>query len=117
MRQISIALLLLAASLTAQGKDKDREWKDAVFVGTVSGSGGAAAMPIGGMIVAVPLTRTFYIVKMDHVTYSLRTSSRPNLTVNGKIKFALDGHNAHILDEDNKDRKFSIVEKVADKTD
>jgi len=113
MRQISIAVLLLASSLTALGKDWD--WKDAVFVGTVSANGGAAAMPIGGMIVAVPLTRTFYIVKMDHVTYSLRTSSRPNLTVNGKIKFALDGHNAHILDEDNKDRKFSIVEKVADK--
>jgi hypothetical protein len=77
MRQLSkVAVLLLTLSLAVLSKDLD--WKDAVFLGTVSGNGGEAAMPIGGMMVSVPLTRTFDIVKMDNVTYSLRTSSRPD---------------------------------------
>lgn len=116
MRHISIAVLLLASSLTALGKD--REWKDAVFLGVVSGNSGAAAMPIGTMTVAVPLTSRFYVVKSENITYYLRTSYTghwPNLTVNRNCKFAVEGRNAHVLDEDNKDRKFSIVEKVADK--
>lgn len=115
MRQAMMTVLLFS-SLCAVAKD--REWKDAMFLGISSVNAGTIAVPVGTSAVAAPLTRRFYIVKMEHVTYYLQTSYTgrwPNLTVNAPVKFSVDGRTAHLLDEDNKDRKFSIVEKVADK--
>jgi hypothetical protein len=40
-------------------------------------------------------------------------SRTPNVTLNGKTKVAIDGHNAHILDDDGRDVKVPIYEKIA----
>lgn len=114
MRYAFAALLLASLICTA----KDREWEDAVFLGISSGSRGVVAMPVGNMVYAAPVSGRTYIVKMGNITYYLATSYTgkwPNLTVNNHVKFCADGRIAHLLDEDGKDRKFSIVEKVADK--
>lgn len=44
-------------------------------------------------------------------------SRSPNVTVNGKTKISIDGRNAHILDDDGKDVKLPIVEKIARPTE
>lgn len=111
-----VAVLLLAASTLAIAKD--RHWQDAVFLGMRSSTSGAAAMPVGAMIVAVPLGGRTYWFKSEGITYVLATDYTghwPNLTVNGHAKLAVEGRKAHVLDEDNKDRKFSIIEKIAEK--
>lgn len=97
---------------------KDRNWQDAIYLGMTSSNSGAAAMPIGTMMVAVPLSSRTYWFKSEGITYALATNYTghwPNLTVNGHTKIAIEGRKAHVLDEDNKDRKFAIVEKFAPK--
>lgn len=45
-----------------------------------------------------------------------RLSGRiPNLTVNGHTKIAIEGRRVHVLDDDGKDWKLTIVAKVAPK--
>jgi hypothetical protein len=39
----------------------------------------------------------------------------PNLTVNGHTKFAAEGRNVYIFDDDGKQWKLHIVEKIAPK--
>jgi hypothetical protein len=76
-------------------------------------------VPVGNILVTGDVgSGRWYLVKCDGITYWLRTNytgHSPNLTVNGHTKLAIEGRHAHILDEDNKDRKFDIVQKVADK--
>lgn len=110
----TLVLAVLCVSSFSVGKDRD--WKDAIFLGMSSSQSGAAAMPVGTSVIAFPLGVRLYWFECEGIRYGLKTSYTghwPNLTVNGHTKFALDGHNAHVFDEDNKDRKFSIVEKIA----
>jgi hypothetical protein len=114
MRKLVWLLFLLTTFAAA----KDRVWKDAVFLGITSDAAGAAAMPIGSIVVAVPLSGRIYWFKSNGITYALATNYTghwPNLTVNGHAKIAVESRTAHVLDEDNKDRKFSILEKIAPK--
>lgn len=112
-----VAFVLLAGSLALA---KDRQWQDAIFMGIGTSNAGAAAMPIGTAMVAVPLNRRTYWFKSNGITYAVATNYTghwPNLTVNAHVKFAAEGHTVHVLDEDKKDRKFSIIEKIAEKKD
>jgi hypothetical protein len=94
-----------------------RQWKEANVVKISSDSGGAAAAPIGGMVVAVPITKSFYWIETDETTYVLGPAITKrqllNVTLYGKTKIAVDGTNAHILDDEGKDRKIRIAEKIA----
>jgi hypothetical protein len=113
-----ILLFVLLCSVASLAKD--RAWKDAVFLGIGSSNSGAAAVPVGTSVVAFPLIARTYWFKCEGLTYALATphlSTRrgPTLTVNGQAKFAVDGHIAHVLDEEGKDWKFNIVEKIANK--
>ena len=111
-----LVLLFLALSLCAGAKD--RNWKDAIFLGISSSTSGVAAMPVGTMTVGIPLGKRIYWVKSEGIVYALETNYTgrwPNLTVNGHTKIAVEGRTVRLLDEDGKDRKFSVVEKIAPK--
>ena len=114
MRKMALIITVLAASVALAGP---RQWKDAKVVKITSESGGAAAAPIGGMMVAVPITKTFYWVETEDVIYILGPAITKhqllNVTLYGKTKIAIDGQNAHIMDDAGKDRKIRIAEKVA----
>lgn len=109
-----LAVCLLLISLASA---KDRNWQDAIFLGITTSSEGAAAMPIGTMVMAIPLTGRTYWLKSGGLIYAVANSYTkwPNLTVNGHTKIAVEGRKLHILDEDGKDRKFTIIEKIAPK--
>jgi hypothetical protein len=114
MKRSVLLIVLLSASVALAGP---RQWKDAKVAKISSESGGAAAAPIGGMVVAVPITKTFYWIETEDTTYILGPAITKrqflNLTLYGKTKIAIDGTNAHILDDEGKDRKIRIAEKVA----
>lgn len=114
MRIAAILFALLSASAALANT---RQWKEAKVVKISSESGGAAAAPIGGMVVAVPITKTFYWIETDETTYILGPAITKhqllNVTLYGKTKIAIDGTNAHILDDEGKDRKIRIAEKIA----
>jgi hypothetical protein len=120
MRSLALVILMLCATATALA-DK-REWKDATVakITAETSNGGAAVVPIGGILVGVPIThsRVFYYFETEDMTYILAwlDKKRPlNVTLHGKTKIALDknGRDAHILDDTGKDVKLPISMKVA----
>ena len=118
MKRILCLLVLIASGLPLSAQD--RTWQDAVFLGTNSSQVGAAAMPIGTMVVAVPLSSQHYWFRANGLVYCLYFPSRlsgrvPNLTVNGQPKISIEGRRVHVLDDDAKDWKLTIVGKVAPK--
>lgn len=114
MKRVALILAILCATVALAN---DRQWKDAKVANITSQSGGAVAAPIGTMIVGVPITKTFYWIETNDTTYVLGPAITRrqllNVTLYGKTKIVLDGHNAHILDDDGKDKKIPIAQKIA----
>ena len=114
MRTATLIFVVLCVSAALAS---NRQWKDAKVINITSENGGAVAAPIGTMIVGVPITKTFYWIQTDDITYVLGPAITRrqllNVTLYGKTKIALDGRSAHVLDDDGKDRKLPISQKVA----
>jgi hypothetical protein len=110
-------LMFVILCCTSVALANNRPWKDAKVVNITSQTGGNVAAPIGTMMVGVPITKTFYWIQTDDTTYVLGPAITKrqllNVTLYGKTKIALDGHTAHILDDEGKDRKMPIAEKIA----
>jgi hypothetical protein len=128
MRCLALVLVLLSASVALAN---NRQWKEAKVAriassvednGAVVGTVGTTA--IGGRIQS---TATYYWLETDDITYIVAVTYTPirarfaqpngghplNVTLNAKTKIAIDGTNAHILDDAGKDVKVPIVEKIA----
>lgn len=119
-RTAFIALFLALAPAAVRGKN--RNWQEAKVIKITSGRGGAVAAPVGTMIFAVPITRTYYWIETKDLIYVLgpAISKRQQLdvTLYGKTKIAVEGRDAHVLDDEGKDRKMHIAQKIArDKSD
>jgi hypothetical protein len=113
----SSAFLIFAVLFASVAPANNRQWKDAKVVKITSENGGALVAPIGTMTVGVPITKVFYWIQTDDTTYILGPAFTKrqslNVTLYGKTKIALDGRNAHILDDEGKDVKLPISEKIA----
>lgn len=76
---------------------------------------GAAAMPVGTMLVAVPLRRRTNVVVIETTKADVTLSELGNgkhvivLPVNGTVQFYRDGEKVIILDSKGKKHKFAIV--------
>src|SRR5580704_2601040 len=116
MRRI-VLILFFALGLPFAVAANNRIWKDANVTKISSEAGGAVAAPVGGMIVGVPITKTYYWIATDDTVYVLGPAITKrqllNVTLYGKTKIAVDGRNAHVIDDDGKDKKIQIVEKIA----
>jgi hypothetical protein len=114
MRTVALTVALLCASTVLAAP---RVWKDAKVANIGSQSGGNAVIPVNGMLFGVPITKTFYWIETDDTTYVLGPAITKrqllNVTLYGKTKIAVEGHNAHILDDDGKDKKMPIAQKIA----
>jgi hypothetical protein len=124
------AVMVIVASAASA---KNRDWMDAVVSDARTGSAGAVGMTTGtatstgatstGMAttVAVPVDQTYYWIATKDIIYVVSCFPRaisngwrcPNVTVHGHTRISIDGRNAHILDDDGKDRKVPIVQKIA----
>jgi hypothetical protein len=120
MKPLLVALVLL--SIPSFLAAKERNWQDATVIAFRSGDAGSASIPVGTATVTVPINQTAYWIKAGNMTYVISCYPRarangwrcPNLTVNGHTKIAIEGRDAHILDDDAKDRKVPIIAKIAD---
>lgn len=114
MKRAALIFFLLFTSVSLANT---REWKDAKVLKITSEAGGAVAGPIGGTMVAVPITKTWYYIATEDTVYVLGPAITKrqvlNVTLYGKAKIAIDGKNAHVLDDEGKDRKMPIAEKIA----
>lgn len=115
-----LAVLLLAPVATA----KPRQWQEAKVLKMTTDQAGtqAVVLPVGGGLygASVPISRAFYWIRADKITYVIPNYSNGwliqrwlVLTIGGTVKISADGNNLHILDDDGKDRTVRIVMKVA----
>ncbi len=124
MRSAALILAILCTSaalvpaVLAKDKDKDKshQWKDAKVIDITSDLGGPVVVPVAALV-GVPVTKTFYWIQTSDTIYVLgpvlTRSQLLNVTLHEPTRIAIDGNNAHILDDYGKDRKLPIVEKVA----
>jgi hypothetical protein len=109
----------VAFSTVALAKDrpvKDHPWKDAKVIDITTEKGGAVVVPVAALLASSPMIRTFYWIQTEDTIYVLGpviTRSRLlNVTLHGPTKVAVDGNSAHILDDDGRDKKIAIAEKI-----
>jgi len=61
-------------------------------------------------------TRDTFIIETDSYTYMaseiVRGTKPANVTINGPVKFAIDGTTMYLLDDGGKEHKADIVKKV-----
>jgi hypothetical protein len=130
MKALALALVLLVPSTILA---KPREWKNATVAAITIGTAdaGAAVVPVGTMWLGVRITANCigYRIETEDMIYILEycynpivqhpwpgqhsRKRAPDLTAYGQTKIAIDGHDAHILDDSGKDVEVPIVEKVA----
>jgi hypothetical protein len=78
-------------------------------------SQGAAVLPVGGMLVGVPITRRSDMVVLETASYRFTLSELIGrygaviLPVNGTVEFYQDGKWFIVLDSSKKKHKFSLV--------
>ncbi|MGD0508543.1 MAG: hypothetical protein ABSA27_12145 [Terriglobales bacterium] len=121
MRRAALILAILCTSAAlapaalAKDKDKGYQWKDAKVIDITSDRGGAVVVPVAALV-GVPVTKTFYWIQTNDTIYVLgpvlTKSQLLNVTLHEPTKIAIDGSNAHILDDYGKDRKLPIAEKI-----
>jgi len=120
MKTIALVAVILCTSCAALADN--RQWQDATVgkITTETTNGGTAIVPVGGVLVSVPIThsRVFYYIETEDTSYVLAWLNKKymlNVTLHGKTKIALDknGREAHILDDAGKDVKLPISMKVA----
>jgi hypothetical protein len=105
---------LLAFQL--QGQQETRDWEIGTLTDVKSQDGGTATLPVAGATVVVPIYKWAYTVETETMIYVfVRRSPKPlNLTINGKIAFALDkSQKAYLIDGDDRQFHVSVVRKVA----
>ena len=122
--KILLSVLCLCALVYA--KDKPRDWKTGTLlevsmekhsrlVGSTHGSNGT----INGSIHERRDDSTYYHIDAGDLIYiakrtlTSRHDKQLKVTTNAPIKYALVGDDFYILDEDGKEHKLSLEEKVA----
>jgi len=116
-KPVGLLSLLLFSSVAAA---TTRQWQDATVADITynSSNGGTATIPVGGITAQVPIivNRIYYRIVTKDTTYILVLVNKKhplNVTLHGKTRIALDGSNAHILDDAGKDVKVPIAQKIA----
>jgi hypothetical protein len=111
MKKIVCSVLLLSVLSFA----KSRDWQPGSVYKVASGNQGAAAMPVGNIMLAVPLNRLYYYIETDTLKIeTFHPGGKPlNVTINKKTQVAIDGDKLFIVDDSGKEQKLKIVLKAA----
>jgi hypothetical protein len=116
---ILVSVFLLSASVATA---KKHEWQDGIVVNITSEAPGATA-PGAETVFGYQIKRAYYWIKVGKITYVLANSwsvgfhspkAPLNVTLNGKIKIAVEGRNGFILDDGGKEIERPIVAKIAE---
>ncbi|HKO05161.1 MAG TPA: hypothetical protein VJW51_10445 [Candidatus Acidoferrales bacterium] len=115
-----VGLFLLCSASAAAAKKHD--WQEGTLVDITSEAPGATA-PAAETVAGYKIKRAYYWIKVENITYVLVNSwsvgfhapkAPLNVTLNGKIKIAVEGKNVFILDDAGKEIERPLVAKIAD---
>lgn len=121
-RILAVMLAGLFLLSTSGAAAKKHEWQDGTVVKVTPDAPGVTA-PAAETVYGYQIKRAYYWIKVGKITYVLANSwtvgfdspkAPLNVTVNGKIKIAIEGRNAFILDDAGKEIERPIVAKIAD---
>jgi hypothetical protein len=115
MRSTALILSILCSSVAL---GSNRQWKDGKVIKISSESAASLPAPMGTRNVGVPTTKTYYWIETDDTVYVLGptiTKEWLNVKLHGTTKIAIEGRNAHILDDAGKDKKMPIAEQATRK--
>jgi hypothetical protein len=114
MKALALGVLLFTVPLAAS--PKPHNWKTGKVISQEINSynAGAAVVPIGGSVVAVPLRRTSNQVILEANGYRFTLLEKPSkhyvvLAENSDVQFYQDGQWFVFLDVNKKEHKFSLV--------
>jgi hypothetical protein len=117
-KRLTLLLLFCAVLLSASATYANKhEWQDGTLVDITSDAPGVTA-PGLETAYGYHITRAYYWIKVGDITYVLvnswsvgfRSPKPPlNVTLNGKVKIAIEGKNAIILDDAGKEVKRPLV--------
>jgi len=123
MRVLALVLagaFLLDATPATAGKKHD--WQDGTLVDITDDAPGAT-QPGAETAWGYHIKRAYYWIRVGSMTYVLVNSwavgfhspkAPLNLTLNGKVKVAVEGKNVFLLDDAGKEVKRPLVTKIAD---
>ncbi len=114
MKALALGVLLLAVPLAASPKPHNWQTGKVISQEVTSYNAGAAAVPIGGGVVAVPLRRTSnqVILEANGYRFTLLEKQAKNYLVlpeNSNVQFYQDGQWFVFLDFKKKEHKFSLL--------
>ncbi len=120
MKTLILVLATLCASV-AWAKPKPGDWQDGVLVNITDDAPGVASNA-PETVYRYNIRRAYYWVKVGDMTYvfvnswsvGFHSPKAPlNLTLNGKVKIAIEKQNAYILDDAGKEIERPLVLKIA----
>jgi len=117
MKALALGILFLAVPLAASPKPHNWQTGKVISQEINSYNAGAAAVPIGGSVVAVPLRRTSNQIVLETNAYRLTLLEKPSkhylvLAENSSVQFYQDGQWFVFLDANMKEHKFSLLHMV-----
>lgn len=125
-----ILLLLCLCSALGLANDKLRDWKTGTLlevtmekktrpVGVINGSANGSNANLNGIYTHRRDDATYYRIDAGEIVYvakrtlTHRRDKQLNVTVNGTVKYAVSGEDFYLLDDDGKEHKLSLEEKIA----
>jgi hypothetical protein len=114
MKVLALGVFLLTVPLAASSKSHDWQTGRVIRQEMNSYDAGAAAVPIGGSVVAVPIRRTSNQVILEANGYRFTLLEKPSkhyvvLAENSNVQFYQDGQWFVFLDINKKEHKFSLL--------
>jgi hypothetical protein len=119
MKSAVLCALALSLALPALAEHPPLQTAKVISQNIDSYNGGTAVMPIGAMMVGVPIVRRSNTVVVETATQRLTWAEMGNgrhlvvLSVNGTVNFYQDGGAFVVLDSRSKKHKFTIMHAEA----
>ncbi len=117
-----VFLLVLSVSLCCNAKEKERVWHEGLLT-DVQTEHGSRIVGSGGIVATKRNDLALYTIdegKMIWIcgrTMTSRHDKMLKLTINAKIKFAIEGDNCYLMDEDGKEHKVGLERKEVKKAE
>ena len=115
---LSLILILLAVVPFAHAKEKYRDWQDGILMDSSTDKGTRLLGDANGLLTfrndviyyQIDTAKTAYFVAR---TLRSRKDKALDVTVNGLVRFAIDGSTCYLRDEEGKEHKLSVEKKTA----
>lgn len=113
-----VLLLMMAVSASAKKDKKPLEWKTGTLLDAAT-ERGTRHVPINGSLQELRNDQSYYVIDDgEKYTYLVRRSMTSRwdhalrVTINAPVKFAVDGHDILLIDDEGKQHRLAIEQRA-----